>query len=593
MPSDTFRPLTTGAAAGVDDTMLRVLHSEPLLSRTNYFDGRLLTAEDLDRDYAYLDRRLLDLGLAAGDGIVSGLQASLAGTVLSVTGGRAIAASGRVLTLNRAAGQALQVDLADMGAVMSRNTAFVGFRDGLYAVVLMLTEAGTGAADVFPRDLASRRTTSFDTITDFVEIALVPLRQPLPAGDAFHARAALAGSFAGRGIDRSLPGDSVALGVVAMRRGSPAWFDASLVAHPLRPLDLDNLLQLDLAQAYAALFTDLTAAAGSSFRATDYLSLLPPAGPVPKPAIDPANGAQSFFPEQIEVAIAPVRADELAALTNEAMRLPPIDLSSGAPAQVIVLAPLAPSDFGLLMRALEGSPKQPAPVAFQPYPTIALSRIDPLILRLPGRLPPPARPTTADAWTRAWPQVQAPLRYLLRQPDVSIGGLSIARLAAGFTEPPSGLPPDDPALVQLRQQVQDAQDALAAANARAANADTQRQAAQAQVTALQGVLAKVATQLTASGVASGSGVGDPTRTDAIIADWTRVNQNAAQQLATANGQLTAVNGQLTTANNQLNAARTQITTMQTTSKAQLNPHLAQLAPLGINIAALTALGLAG
>jgi hypothetical protein len=341
------------------------------------------------------------------------------------------------------------------------------------------------------------------------------------------------------------------------------------------------------------LFADLTAAPGASFRATDYLSLLPPVGPVPKPAVDPANGAQSFFPEQIEVAIAPVRADELDALTSEAMKLPPIDLASGAPAQVIVLAPLAPADFGLLMRALEGSPTQAAPAAFQPYPTIALSRIDPLILRLPGRLPPPARPTTADAWTRAWPQVQAPLRYLLRQPDVSVGGLSVARLAAGFTEPPSGLPPDDPALVQLRQQVKDAQDALAAANARAATADAQRQAAQTQVTALQGVLAKVATQLTASGVASGSGIADPTRTDAIVADWTRVNQNAAQQLAAANAQLTAVNGQLTTANNQLTAARQQIANMQTGSKAQLNPHLAQLAPLGINVAALTALGLAG
>jgi hypothetical protein len=584
MPSDTFRPLPISTAAGVDATMLRVLHSEPLLSRTNYFDGRLLTAEDLDRDYAYLDRRLLDLGLAAGDGIVSGLRASLAGSVLSITGGSAIAASGRVLTLNRPAGQPLQVDLGDMGAVMARNTAFGGFQDGLFAAVLMLTESGTGAADVFPRDLASRRTTSFDTITDFVEVALVRLRQALPVGNAFQARAALGRNFAGTGIDRSLPADSVALGVVAMRRGSPSWFDASLLAHAVRPLDADNLLQQDLARSYAALFADLTAAAGATFRATDYVSLLPPAGPLPKPAIDPANGAQSFFPEQIEVAVAPVRADELDALTAEAMKLPPIDLASGAPAQVIALAPLAPADFGMLMRALEGSATQPAPVPFRPYPTIALPRIDPLILRLPGRLPPPARPTTADAWARAWPQVQAPLRYLLRQPDVSIGGLSVARLAAGFTVPPNGLPQDDPALVQLRQQVKDAQDALAAASARADASDTQRQAAQSQVTALQGVLQKVATQLTASGVASGSTITDPTRTDAVIADWTRVNQANAQQLTT-------VNGQLATANNQLTATRAQITNIQTQAKAQLNPHKPQLTAAGINLATLATLGL--
>lgn len=72
-----------------------------------------------------------------------------------------------------------------------------------------------------------------------------------------------------------------------------------------------------------------------------------------------------------------------------------------------------------------------------------------------------------------------------------------------------------------------------------------------------------------------------------------MNQNATQQLSAANAQLTAVTGQLTTANNQLTAARQQITNMQTGSKAQLNPHLAQLTPLGINVAALTALGLAG
>jgi chromosome segregation ATPase len=100
--------------------------------------------------------------------------------------------------------------------------------------------------------------------------------------------------------------------------------------------------------------------------------------------------------------------------------------------------------------------------------------------------------------------VQAPLRYLLRQPDVSIGGLSVARLAAGFTEPQGGLPPDDPALVQLRQQLKDAQDALAAANGRVTDATNQLATARQQITNMQTVskaqLNAHKAQLTAAGI---------------------------------------------------------------------------------------------
>ena len=63
-----------------DPAVLKVAQAEPQLSRTYYQDGRLLTAVDLNRDYAYLDRRLLDLGLALGDGVVQGLDASLTDT---------------------------------------------------------------------------------------------------------------------------------------------------------------------------------------------------------------------------------------------------------------------------------------------------------------------------------------------------------------------------------------------------------------------------------------------------------------------------------------------------------------------------------
>src|ERR1700722_224386 len=91
-----FTPLQGPAATTANPAVLKVVQAEPQLSRTYYQDGRLLTALDLNRDYAYLDRRLLDLGLALGDGIVQGLVTTIAdGVTISVTEGRGIAPSGR------------------------------------------------------------------------------------------------------------------------------------------------------------------------------------------------------------------------------------------------------------------------------------------------------------------------------------------------------------------------------------------------------------------------------------------------------------------------------------------------------------------
>src|ERR1700758_795544 len=94
----TFTPTVTSAPAA-NSAVLQISQAEPQLSRTFYQDGRLLTAVDLNRDYEYLDQRLLDLGLALGDGIVTGLDATLLqdGVTISVTQGRGIAPSGRVI----------------------------------------------------------------------------------------------------------------------------------------------------------------------------------------------------------------------------------------------------------------------------------------------------------------------------------------------------------------------------------------------------------------------------------------------------------------------------------------------------------------
>ena len=81
-----FQPVVPAAPEG-PQAPLRATPIDARLSRTYYFDGRLLTAADLIRDQQYLDRRLLDVGRGLGDGIVEGLALALSGSTLSVQPG--------------------------------------------------------------------------------------------------------------------------------------------------------------------------------------------------------------------------------------------------------------------------------------------------------------------------------------------------------------------------------------------------------------------------------------------------------------------------------------------------------------------------
>jgi hypothetical protein len=296
-----FTPLQGPAAATAQPPVLKVIQPEPLLSRTYYQDGRLLTAVDLNRDYTYLDRRLLDLGLALGDGIARGLIASMTNAVISVTQGRGVAPSGRVIAYTDTDPTVtLNANLGDLATQMTLNgIGFSGIADGLYAVVLLHGAQPSGIAENFPRDLTSRRVT-YDTVVDTVEIALVGLPLPIPGGSVYQARAQLAAQLASGQLPPALPSDSVALGVVAMRQGLPAWFDSSLLRHPLRAADAANAAVDDLVaqflQLYADMMKDLRAKGTPTFRAADIFPLLAPHGLLPSATIDPATATQTFFP---------------------------------------------------------------------------------------------------------------------------------------------------------------------------------------------------------------------------------------------------------------------------------------------------------
>src|SRR5271166_1288113 len=335
---------TVSSAPAASPAVLQISQAEPHLSRTFYQDGRLLTAVDLNRDYEYLDQRLLDLGLALGDGIVVGLDATPLpdNTTITVTQGRGIAPSGRVISYvyADAAGnldptQLLQANLSDLGTLATLNgPSFGSISDGLYAVVLLHSQQSSGIDEVFPQSLRSRRVL-YESIVDTVEIALVGLPQPNPYSDQFKSRAYLARQLAGGQIQPALPSDSLALGVLAMQMGRPPWFDPSLLRHRLRAADAPNAVQQDLTRQYLQIYNDkmATLPSASSFRAADVFFLLPPSGMLPLASIDPIGATQTFFPAQIDVSLVPVRSDEVNALLAQIKGESAIDLTQSTPAQ--------------------------------------------------------------------------------------------------------------------------------------------------------------------------------------------------------------------------------------------------------------------
>jgi hypothetical protein len=432
MSEITFQPLGNAVAAGPDQ---RIADIDPRLTRTHYFDGRLLTAEDLTRDQTYLDQRVRELGRVLGNGVMSGLELTLDRFTgrLTLEPGLALTRAGRVLEL----GSRLVVDIGDRALVATLNNGqFHRLDRALYAVVLRYVDVGTDIAEVFPRDLGAKRGAQYALITECVQLGLVPLPVPLPQQSALLIRSRLMREFLGDDPFAGLiPEDAVPLGVLAVQEDTPQWLDPELLRRPLRGAASIGDLQADLSRQYEALLTDVLAARRSGgldgdFHASEYFSLLPPVGSVPKAAVDPTSGRQAFFPENYPVAIAPVRQSDIELLKEESLGLPPIDLRNGEPVDIVILAPLTNLDYGHYASLLERE--------FEPADR-RLPQIDLLKLKLYPVRPVHALDTDAAAWTDIWSRIGETQALYVRRPtraaETAISGIVVAR-GTSLPEPP-------------------------------------------------------------------------------------------------------------------------------------------------------------
>jgi hypothetical protein len=442
-----FQPLGNPVASG--EGLDHIADIDPRLTRTHYFDGRLLTAEDLTRDQLYLDQRLRELGRVLGSGVMGGLELSLDRFtgLLTLQPGQALTPAGRVLEL----GRPLQVNLGDRALIAELNDGnYRRFNRALYAVVLRYVDVGTDIAEVFPKDLGAKRGFQYALITESVQMGLVPLPVPLPKQSPLLIRSRLMREFLGNDRFGSLiPEDGVALGVLAIENDTPQWLDAELLRHPVQAEPDLGDLQADLKRQYEQLLTDiLISRSNGDFHAADYFSLIPPVGTVPKDAIDPMSGRQGYFPENYQVAIAPIRQSDVELIIAESLNLPPIDLSNGEPVDVVVLVPLTNLDYGHYAAQLERN--------IDPT-NRRLPRIDLLKLKLYPVRPVHSLDTDLHAWTNIWNRVGDTPPFYVRRPtraaETAISGIVLA-LGAGVpappveTDAPGGSPADSGGLIQ-------------------------------------------------------------------------------------------------------------------------------------------------
>ena len=387
-----FQPLGNPLAAS--RPMEKIADIDSRLTRTHYFDGRLLTAEDLERDQVYLDERLREAGKILGEGVAQGLELSFDrySGVLTLTAGFGITRLGRIVQLDTS----LTVNVTDSALISQMNKGrYRHFNRGLYAVVLNYVEVATDLAEVFPTDLASKRGSDYAAVTEGVQLGLVPLPIALTQQDELRARASLQRTLQDNELaDSMIPGDSLPLGVLAIRNDAPQWLDSDLLRHPpRREATSFNSLE-DLYRQYNALFADVmshrhSGAMSLDFAASDYFSLMPAAGRMPKAAVDAERGVQSFFPDHYNVHIAPVRMAEAELLLEESLPLPAIDLSSKEIADIMILVPLSNYNYGRLAAQLERR---------NDVPERRLKAIDPLRLSIYPRPAPHEIDTDADVW---------------------------------------------------------------------------------------------------------------------------------------------------------------------------------------------------
>lgn len=409
--------------------------------RPFYFDGRFLTASDLIADQNYIRARQSDLAQAVGSGVIRGLMVGLGGDMatnnpelvvepgLGVTpGGDLVRLASRVrLRLNRIPES--QIVDAQLGVKLLANAA-VGNRTGLYLLALRPIEFSANPVPAYPTSLDGVRTVRDGDIIEATAITLIPYPDRAGSEDADDKRARVAREIFFDGQRPGVLQEALPLALLYINNGRLVWLDVFMVR---REVGAEPTIAAGLKQRPRALLEawfkqhldhveDIDAKAMSEgFAATRHFDVLPPVGLMPAAglrfeSLSPGRATllQSFFPPLVDCEFAFVPGDEVAALVDGALGLPPIDLTASEEdldqLSVLILAPVTRSRLAQLKRELDSVTRIVRPAA----PGMLSKRL-PLdsLVRVSARMPRLETPETARAraldaaWQEALVQAQA------------------------------------------------------------------------------------------------------------------------------------------------------------------------------------------
>jgi hypothetical protein len=327
--------------------------------RPRYFDGKFLAARDLTRDQAYFLARQAGFARALGSGVVDGLEvrAGAVASDLEVDAGFGYTASGELVSLNRA----VRVSLAQLFRLQTlaaqldtlrRLQPPLRNRTGVFVLGLRALEFSANPVAAYPSTLDGPRQVEEGDIVEASALTLSPWVDA-PADGLDGQRGALArDAFVTQSLP-PLPAEMLPLAIVAMAGDHIRWVDMHLVRRAAGQAHGDVLgfgfaprLQREahLAQ-YTQQLNEVLARGGAGRpSAAQHFSALPAAGPMPAAALNSADFSQSWFPPGVHAELMLVPEDEIPALVEESLLLPPIDLSLDAAAQesttVAILVPV-------------------------------------------------------------------------------------------------------------------------------------------------------------------------------------------------------------------------------------------------------------
>lgn len=420
---DTRLTVTGDALANAQSAGTVVMDSRR--TRPLWFDGRFLAARDLAREQNYFLQRQADLGRAAGFGVVQGLWVSMVSSggstnseTLVIQAGHGITPAGELVMIPTD----LTVRISDLVEEQKLDVAFgvsevpkppARTRTGVYVVGLRPVEFTANPIASYPTSIQGTRTTHDGDIVEATAVTLVPYPDPVSNQDGSQRRAALAQQIFLRGNQGQTSSALLPIAMVSIQRGVIEWVDPYLVRRDTGPeyngirfglsdpatqqaflLQYDSMLQQTLTNRQHG-------GLSASFAASDYFRVIPSAGRFPLASINVNNFSQVFFPQQLDVRMSVIPVDELPALLEDSLSLPPLDLTLAADAYenlaVFALIPVPRDGFAALKASLPDVPLVPI------MPQVLSFRQPVQLLRLyTGALtvtPPP--PVANAAWAKA------------------------------------------------------------------------------------------------------------------------------------------------------------------------------------------------